>query len=246
MRIRDRAVSEIMQRHVAIAAPDERLDLVDDIMRLGRVRHMPVVERERLVGMLSSHDVLAASLAKVFDVEETHRRTFLRAVDVREVMVKPVTTLPPEATLREAAELIVTRKIGCVAVVGPDERLLGLVTTTDLIRAALLEEPADESDAVVVVEEKKMTDVGKRIERELERELAELRRVRDELRVRVHLAKSEVKQLWDGLERKLSKLESEAKRVSKRAEEPLGEIGAAARLLIDEIRDGYRRVRDSL
>ena len=139
MDLRDRSVSEVMHKEMAVMAPDERLDLADDIMRLIHVRHVPVVEDGRLVGLLSSHDLLAASLAKVFEVEEPNRRTFLRAVDVREVMAHPVSTASPDTTLAEAAELMVKRKISALPVVDRDDTLIGLVTITDLVQAAFLE-----------------------------------------------------------------------------------------------------------
>ncbi len=62
----------------------------------------------------------------------------------------------------------------------------------------------------------------------------------------MHLAKSEVKDLWEGLELKLQSLEARAKRVSRGAGEPLKKVGAAAWLLLDEIREGYRRIREAL
>ena len=241
MGVRERTVSEIMQTEVAVVAPGERVDLADDIMRLGRVRHMPVVEDGRLVGMLSTHDVLAASLARVFDVGETHRRTFLRAVEVKDVMTKPVASVPPEASLREAAVLCVGRKLGCLPVVEDGDVMIGLVTATDLIRAAFLDDERPET-LTIEPEEDVMTDVFVRIEQEIE----DLRQVRDELRLQMHLAKSEVKDLWEGLELKLQGLESRARRFSRQAEEPLEDVAAAARVLLDEIRQGYRRIREAL
>jgi hypothetical protein len=79
-----------------------------------------------------------------------------------------------------------------------------------------------------------------------EEELGELRRVRDELRVQAHLAKAEAKELWDKLEHRFEQLEGKAKAKARAAEEPLEDIGEAARLLADEIRSGYRRLRELL
>ncbi len=87
-----------------------------------------------------------------------------------------------------------------------------------------------------------MSELGDRISEELD----ELRRIRDELRVRVHLGAAEAKELWEKSERKLGEVEATARRVSQGAEEELQDIGAAARLLLDEIRSGYRRIRELL
>jgi CBS domain-containing protein len=128
-----------MQTEVATLARGDRVDLADDIMRLGRVRHMPVVEGARLVGMVSARDVLAASLTRALDFDPAHRRAFLRSVDVAEVMSSEVVSIEPDTTLGEAAELMLTRKIGCLPVAMADGTLLGIVTETDLLRAAYLE-----------------------------------------------------------------------------------------------------------
>lgn len=77
-------------------------------------------------------------------------------------------------------------------------------------------------------------------------EFDELRRVRDELNVRVHLAKADAKDQWEKLEHEFHRLEGKGRQIAQVSEEPLREVRDAARLLIDEIRDGYRRIRKAL
>ena len=132
----DSPVERIMQREFASVRSDERLDFVDDVMALGRVRHMPVVDDGKLVGVVTQRDLLAASLSRVLDFDRQERRTFLRSVDVKEVMAGRPITVAPNATLAEAAALLLRHKIGCLPVVGPGGEALGLVTETDLLRAA--------------------------------------------------------------------------------------------------------------
>jgi CBS domain-containing protein len=236
-----RRVSEVMQSEVATLTVNDRLDLAEDVMRLGRVRHMPVLDGTKLVGIVSSRDLLAASLSRVLDFEATQRRTFLRSVEVAEVMSQDLITLERDATLREAAALLLRHKIGCVPVVKADKTFLGLVTETDLLKAALLSDP---SDAKVAnrTEETIMSEWKERFQKELD----ELRRVRDELNVRIHLAKADAKDRWNGLEQQFHRLEAKGRQISQASEEPLRDVRDAARLLIDEIRDGYRRIRQAL
>jgi CBS domain-containing protein len=54
------------------------------------------------------------------------------------VMTRDVVTVAPDATLGEAAALLLARRIGCLPIVKPDGTLVGLVTETDLLRAAFL------------------------------------------------------------------------------------------------------------
>jgi CBS domain-containing protein len=241
MGTQDRRVGDVMHTEVVSLGQGDRLDIAEDIMRLGRIRHMPVLDGDRVVGIVSSRDLLAASLSKVLDFDPQHRRAFLRSVDVSEVMTRDLVTVEPEATLREAADLIVRRKIGCLPVVKPDGTFLGVVTETDLIRAALLRE-GPEIDPRLATKENGMSELGQKIDEELDA----LRRIRDELRLQMRLAQSEGKDLWDELERKYQELEGKAKLVGRQAEQPLQEVGEAARILLAEIREGYRKLRAAL
>ena len=86
MKLRERQVSEIMNHEIVTLAPDESLDLSDDLMSLGRMRHMPVVENDKLVGIVSRSDLLASSLSRAFDFSPERRRSFLRSITVRDAM----------------------------------------------------------------------------------------------------------------------------------------------------------------
>jgi CBS-domain-containing membrane protein len=140
MDLQKRPVSEIMQREVVTLTTGEKLDLTQDLMNLGRVRHLPVLdEDQRVVGIVSDRDLLAAAMTNVLDFDPASRRTFLRSIEVAEVMAKEVVTVTPDTELGEVARIFVERKIGCVPVVGARGELIGLVTETDLIAAAFLE-----------------------------------------------------------------------------------------------------------
>ncbi len=148
-----RPVSSIMQKEFVSLSTKDRLDLADHIMRLGRVRHLPVIDDGRLVGILSNRDLLAASLTKVLSFDPLHRGAFLRSVDVAEVMTRDVITVGPDDTLEHAARLLIERKIGCLPVVREHGVMVGLVTETDLLRAAFLEAAADAAEADPAEEE---------------------------------------------------------------------------------------------
>lgn len=232
-------LEDVMQTEVATLSPGERLDLAEDVMKLGRVRHLPVLDGDRLVGIVSNRDLLAASLSTALDFESGQRRTFLRSIDVGEVMTRDPYTLPPTATVSEAVDLIVRHKIGCVPIV-EGEVFRGIVTETDLLRAAL-----HGAGAGAPAHEEEKTVTAQRSER-FESEMEDLRRLRDELRVQVHLGVADAKDLWESLEHRFGELESRARRLARGAEEPLEDIGEAAQLLLEEIRDGYRRLRKLL
>ena len=138
-------VSRIMRTEFASLRETDRLDLADQIMKLGRVRHLPVLDPDgRIIGIVSNRDLLSASLTNVLDFEREQRQGFLHSVDVAEVMTREVETIAPEAPLAAAASRLVGHRIGCLPVVRDDRVMVGLVTETDLLAAAFLGTPEKE------------------------------------------------------------------------------------------------------
>ena len=81
-----------------------------------------------------------------------------------------------------------------------------------------------------------MQDIRKRADETI----AELKQKADELRVKAHLAKMEASDEWQDLEAKLTKLEAKTKELAGVSADSAKDIGAAAALLAEEIRDGFR------
>ncbi len=117
---------------VTISATD-RLSTVEDIMTLGHVRHMPVVQGGKLVGVVSERDLLRASLSILSEHRDEERRAFLHVVEIERVMSTPPIVVEPDATIEEAALIMAEKKIGCLPVVDGDD-MVGLVTETDILR----------------------------------------------------------------------------------------------------------------
>jgi len=132
-------VAALMRKHFVSVAPSESLLDADRIMRLARIRHLPVVEAGRLVGVLSHRDVLDASIARLERRDGVERADHLRNIAVVEVMHKEPYTAIESTTLGDAARRMLRLKIGFLPVVrqGSDgQQLIGLVTESDLLRAA--------------------------------------------------------------------------------------------------------------
>lgn len=126
-------VKDIMVKDVATLRLNDELSLADDIMELGRIRHLPVVEEGQLVGIISERDLFKASLASAMGYGEKAKREFMKAVAVKEVMVDKVITISPEASVEEAGKVMLEKKIGCLPVV-EEGNLIGLITETDVLR----------------------------------------------------------------------------------------------------------------
>jgi CBS domain-containing protein len=133
-----RTVRDVMRRDFVSLKATDRLDFADDILTLGRIRHLPVLEDGKLVGIVSQRDLLSRSLSKALDFEPRDRRTFLKSVDVFEAMTRHVITVEASTNLEEAARLLIRQRIGCLPVVDGAGAPIGIVTETDLLRAAYL------------------------------------------------------------------------------------------------------------
>ena len=127
-----KTVRDIMTAEVTTLGRNDSLLLAKDIMNLGRVRHFPVVDDDEVVGVVSQRDLYKASLGSVMKYGEKAQRTFLEGIAVKEVMVDPL-TIPPGASVQEAARLMLENKIGCLPVLDGSQ-LVGIVTETDMLQ----------------------------------------------------------------------------------------------------------------
>ena len=126
-------VREIMMGSPVTLKPDETLDLANDVISLGRIRHIPIVEDGRLVGLLSERDMMGATTTTIFGLKRKSKSALLKSVLIKDVMKKKVVTVKPDTPIKDAAHLMKAKKIGCVPVVD-EGSLVGLVTTTDILR----------------------------------------------------------------------------------------------------------------
>ena len=125
-------VKEVMVKEVATLDVNDELSLANDIMRLGRIRHLPVVDGARLVGIVSERDLFRSSLAQVLGYGGPTSRELMKTVRIKDIMVREMVTISPELDLRQAVKMMVDKKIGCLPVMDHD-RLVGLITETDIM-----------------------------------------------------------------------------------------------------------------
>jgi CBS domain-containing protein len=125
-------VKEVMVKEVATLDVNDELSLANDIMRLGRIRHLPVVDGARLLGIVSERDLFRSSLAQALGYGGQASRELMKTLRIKDIMVREPVTISPEMDLWQAVKIMVDKKIGCLPVVDQD-RLVGLITETDIM-----------------------------------------------------------------------------------------------------------------
>ena len=128
-------VRDIMHTSVVTLHSSDTLNVADDIMTMGRIRHLPVVNgRNQVVGIVTQRDLYKAAISSVLGFDRDKEHEWLGQVKVADIMTKEVITVAAEAGVIETVDKILTEKIGCLPVVDGDGKLTGLLTETDCLR----------------------------------------------------------------------------------------------------------------
>jgi len=130
--IAEKAVAEVMSTDLLTLKLTDTLRLADDMFNLAQVRHFPVLDGDKVAGIVNQDDLLHASMASLVQHPNDSPREVLGSVVVKDIM-KPAITIAPEMPIRAAAKTMVENGIEALLVVA-GEKLLGLVTRTDLLR----------------------------------------------------------------------------------------------------------------
>lgn len=135
-------IAEIMNTKLVTVGPKDTLKEVKEKLESNRLHHLPVVEENKLVGIISMTDFLRLSMGatlyeggEAFDNEGINNVIY-EALEVGEIMTKNPATVSPSDTIKKAAELFELNMFHALPVVEGGE-LKGIITTYDLIRQLL-------------------------------------------------------------------------------------------------------------
>jgi acetoin utilization protein AcuB len=127
-------VRDVMGRPPVMVEPDASVRAAVELMRSHRVRHLPVTEQGRLIGILTDRDVRHAAFLPLLAPHLPGAERRLQAPRVRDVMTWSVVTIEPEAELVRAGLLMFERRIGSLPVTH-EGVLVGIVTERDVFEA---------------------------------------------------------------------------------------------------------------
>ena len=139
------SIEAIMSTNLITVTPSATLAEARTLMHDNQIHHIPVVEDNKLVGLITLTNVLAATDSFLRD---SQNRIHANDISIKDAMVEDVATVDISASLRQAALFLERHKIGCLPVLDNGE-LVGIITDTDFVAVAInLLEQIEESEPV--------------------------------------------------------------------------------------------------
>jgi acetoin utilization protein AcuB len=126
-------VQDVMQTELFTVTPETTLPEALRLTGQRGIRHLPVLDGDRLVGILSDRDLKRAMASPATSLAVHELNYLLDRLRVADIMTRAVVTIGPMFPIEDAARLMVLEKIGALPVTD-GERLVGLVTETDVLR----------------------------------------------------------------------------------------------------------------
>lgn len=131
-------VKHIMTPDVVTFFAEQTLPLADDVMRIHKFRHLPVVDSQRrLLGLVTHRDVLRAQISFLTGLTEAERRARQDGVHVSQLMTREVWTVGPETLASHAGQTLLDHKYSCLPVIDRDGILVGILTERDFLKFAI-------------------------------------------------------------------------------------------------------------
>jgi acetoin utilization protein AcuB len=114
-------------------APDDNFPQAMSVIRKRKIRHLPVLEKGELVGIVVEKDLLSNQPSPATTLSLYEIYSLLETLLVRQLMSRPVITVEGDCPVEEAACIMVSHKISCLPVMN-GARLVGIITETDVFR----------------------------------------------------------------------------------------------------------------
>ena len=139
------SIEAIMSTNLITVSPSATLAEARTLMHENRIHHLPVLDGDKLIGLITLTNVLAATDSFLRD---DGSRIHADEIGISDAMVTDVATVDVSASLRHAALFLEKHKIGCLPVMDNDE-LVGIITDTDFVAVAInLLEQLEETEPV--------------------------------------------------------------------------------------------------
>lgn len=132
------SVQHIMTSNPVVLHLNDGLSKAEKLFKKHRVRHLPVVSGAKIIGILSMTDLARISFVDSYDPTDFTVDTSVYSMfTLEQIMVRDPKCISESATIKAAAEIFLNTEFHALSVVDDKNKLLGIVTTTDLIKYLL-------------------------------------------------------------------------------------------------------------
>jgi acetoin utilization protein AcuB len=126
-------VEDVMTRSVVTLTPEETLRDAVSLLRTNRIRHLPVVDNSKVVGIVTDRDIKRATPSVLSGVDRDQYDRVLATTKVEQFMTREPRTVTPKTSLKAAVDIFLELKVGALPVVD-DGHLVGILTQIDILR----------------------------------------------------------------------------------------------------------------
>ena len=127
-------VKDVMTKKVITITPETSFSEAMNILRMNKIRRLPVIKDGKIVGIVTEKDLLRASPSSATTLDIWELNYLLNKLKVEGIMTKDVKTVKENEPLEDAAYIMSKNKIGALPVVNDEEELVGIVTETDIFK----------------------------------------------------------------------------------------------------------------
>jgi CBS domain-containing protein len=127
-------IKDWMTRDVQTITPNTTVPEAHRLMTQNNIRRLPVLDGERLVGIVTRGDVRGAEASDATSLSIWELNYLLSRLEISKVMTKKPITVSPESTIREAAQTMLDNKISGLPVVDDKGKIVGIITESDIFR----------------------------------------------------------------------------------------------------------------
>ncbi|MBZ0309784.1 MAG: CBS domain-containing protein [Anaerolineae bacterium] len=131
--MKNQFVRDWMSKNPATISSKATLPEAHNLMRERKVRRLPVIDHDKVVGIISLTDVLEAKPSDATTLSIYELNYLLAKLTVAKIMTKQVMTVSPDTSIGDAARMMLDYKIGGIPVVDGD-KLVGIITESDIFR----------------------------------------------------------------------------------------------------------------
>ncbi len=126
-------IASIMTTPVITVKPDDRVVHARRLLLEQDIARLPVIEDGKVVGIISDKEIAFAfaALKRSFSLGKQQHQ--LKMLLVKDVMTSPAITAREDISIEEAAKIMIENEVGCLPIIGGDEKIKGIVTRTDLL-----------------------------------------------------------------------------------------------------------------